>query len=132
MFLNGAKLQFLAIAGFVLSVASATPVLGTQSGPAQKSVTVVGTQRAKHQHRWLISGLDGALYLPYRPATIQWVQKALRERGLYEGPMNGILDWPTMKSIYAFQEANKLQRCGVPTPRTRQMLEQGSHTDLTF
>jgi hypothetical protein len=46
--------------------------------------------------------------------------------------MNGNLDWPTMMSIYAFQEANNLQRCGVPTPRTRKMLEQGSHTDLSF
>src|SRR5215471_14429774 len=80
----------------------------------------------------LIAGLDGAVYDPYRPATIQLVQKALRERGLYAGPMNGILDRPTMKSIYAFQEANNLQRCGVPTPYTRKMLEQGSHTDLGF
>jgi hypothetical protein len=46
--------------------------------------------------------------------------------------MNGILDPPTMKSIYAFQEANRLQRCGVPTPRTRKVLEQGSHTDVSF
>jgi Putative peptidoglycan binding domain len=80
----------------------------------------------------LIAGIDGALYEPYRSFTIQRVQKALRERGLYAGPMNGILDWPTMKSIYAFQEANNLQRCGVPTPHTRKMLEQGSHTDLSF
>ena len=79
-----------------------------------------------------IAGLDGALYDPYRPAAIERVQKALRERGLYVGPINGILDRPTMKSIYAFQEANKLQRCGVPTPHTRKMLEQGSHTDLSF
>jgi hypothetical protein len=46
--------------------------------------------------------------------------------------MNGILDSTTMKSIYAFQQANHLQRCGVPTPHTRKMLEQGSHTDLSF
>jgi hypothetical protein len=77
-------------------------------------------------------GLDGALYEGYRSAIIEYVQKALRDRGLYGGPMNGILDRPTMKSIYAFQEANNLQRCGVPTPHTRKMLQQGSHTDLTF
>jgi len=79
-----------------------------------------------------IVGLDGALYAPYRPAVIHNVQKSLQERGLYDGPMNGILDGPTMKSIYAFQEANNLQRCGVPTPNTRKLLEQGSHTDLSF
>ena len=77
-------------------------------------------------------GFDGGLYEPYRPAVIEHVQKALRDRGLYGGPMNGILDRPTMKSIYAFQKANNLQRCGVPTPHTRKMLKQGSHTDLSF
>ena len=82
---------------------------------------------------YLIAGFDGALYEPYRPADIQRVQKTLRDRGLYTGPMNGILDLPTMKSIYAFQEAtNNLQRCGIPTPYTRKMLEQGSHTDLSL
>ena len=79
----------------------------------------------------LILGLDGDLYEPYAGTTIEVVQKALWDRGLYAGPMNGILDLPTMKSIYAFQEANRiLQRCGIPTPHTRKMLKQGSHTDL--
>lgn len=87
---------------------------------------------AKEYEGPLIAGLDGSLYDPYRTETIQSVQKALRARGLYAGPLNGILDMPTMKSIYAFQEANNLQRCGVPTPHTRRMLEQGSHTDLGF
>jgi hypothetical protein len=82
---------------------------------------------------YLIAGFDGGLYEPYRPAAIQRVQKTLRDRGLYMGPMNGILDLPTMKSIYAFQKATDiLQRCGIPTPYTRQMLEQGSHTDLSL
>jgi hypothetical protein len=82
---------------------------------------------------YLIAGFDGGLYEPYRPAAIQRVQKTLRDRGLYMGPMNGILDLPTMKSIYAFQEAtHSLQRCGIPTPHTRKMLEQGSHTDLSL
>jgi hypothetical protein len=80
----------------------------------------------------LIAGLDGSLYVPYRRATIERVQKALRDRGLYTGPANGVLDRPTMASIYEFQEANfNLQRCGIPTPRTRDMLQQGSHTDLS-
>jgi hypothetical protein len=64
--------------------------------------------------------------------TLERIQWAIKERGLYAGPrINGILDTPTMKAIYTFQEANhNLQVCGVPTPRTRKMLEQGSHTDL--
>lgn len=78
----------------------------------------------------LLRGLDGELYRPYLPATIKRVQSELKQRGLYEGPLNGILDRPTMQSIYAFQQANPyLQRCGVPTPMTRKLLEQGSHTD---
>jgi hypothetical protein len=77
----------------------------------------------------LIVGLDGELYEPYLPATIERVQVGLRTRGLYDGPVNGILDAPTMRAIYEFQEASYgLQRCGVPTPRTRRLLEQGSHT----
>jgi hypothetical protein len=87
---------------------------------------------AKDYPGLLVAGLDGAVYTPYQPATLQSVQRRLKERGLYAGPMNGILDRPTMKSIYTFQEVNKLQRCGVPTPYTRKMLEQGSHTDLGF
>jgi hypothetical protein len=78
----------------------------------------------------LIVGADGALYEPYSRFAIERVQRALRGRNLYVGPINGILDEPTIKAIYAFQQAAyTLQRCGIPTPRTRKMLEQGSHTD---
>jgi len=80
----------------------------------------------------LIAGLDGELYEPYRAVTIERIQRVIKDRGLYAGPINGILDMPTMKAIYTFQEAtHTLQVCGVPTPRTRKMLEQGSHTDLS-
>jgi putative peptidoglycan binding protein len=79
----------------------------------------------------LIAGLDGELYEPYRSLAIEQIQGAIKKRGLYAGPINGVLDMPTMKAIYTFQQANhNLQVCGVPTPRTRKMLEQGSHTDL--
>jgi hypothetical protein len=78
----------------------------------------------------LIRGLDGALYEPYNRMTIERTQRSLQDRGLYSGPINGILDRPTMTAIYAFQKASShLQMCGVPTPRTRGLLEQGSHTD---
>jgi hypothetical protein len=77
----------------------------------------------------LIAGLDGELYEGYQPETIEHVQEALRERGLYGGPAHGVLDAPTMRALYVFQDASYgLQPCGVPTPRTRRLLEQGSHT----
>jgi Putative peptidoglycan binding domain len=105
-----------------------------QSLPAEPQLLegTGGTVWAKEFPGNLIAGLDGDLYEPYKHKTIERVQKALGDRGLYAGPVNGILDRPTMKSIYAFQEANyNLQRCGVPTPHTRQMLAQGSHTDFS-
>jgi hypothetical protein len=81
----------------------------------------------------LILGLDGALYVAYDATTIRRVQSVMKDRGLYSGPLNGVLDPPTMESIYTFQEANPyLLRCGVPTPRTRKLLEQGSHTDVAL
>jgi peptidoglycan hydrolase-like protein with peptidoglycan-binding domain len=78
----------------------------------------------------LVVGLDGAFYESYRPATIERIQQALKNRGLYSGAINGSLDPGTMQAIYAFQKAHyNLQLNGIPTPRTRLMLEQGSHTD---
>src|SRR5215510_14342370 len=80
----------------------------------------------------LILGLDGELYVAYNSATIKHVQSLMQKRGLYSGPINGVLDPPTMESLYTFQEANRyMVRCGVPTPRTRKLLEQGSHTDAS-
>jgi hypothetical protein len=123
----------------MLSIAAALLIFApisigySQQGQLQKSSEGSGVAVwAKSYRGVLVSGLDGATYLPYPSETIQRVQSALRERGLYDGPLNGILDLPTMKAIYQFQEANNLQRCGVPTPHTRKMLVQGSHTDLRF
>src|SRR5262249_40263211 len=56
----------------------------------------------------LIAGLDGELYEPYRTVTIERIQRLIKERGLYTGPINGILDTPTMKAIYTFQEATHI------------------------
>ena len=104
--------------------------------PAAAPQLLVGsgvTAWAKEYEGQLIQGLDGNLYEPYGRPIIESVQKALGARGLYAGPLNGILDRLTMTSIFAYQNANnQLQRCGVPTPRTRKMLEQGSHTDLGY
>jgi len=103
-------------------------------GPNPETGTLEGSGQmawANGLTGYFIAGLDGALYEPYRAATIERIQQSLKARGLYAGPMNGILDSPTMKALYAFQEANhNLQLCGVPTPRTRKMLAQGSHTDV--
>jgi len=120
------------------------PLPATPSEPAPKQNQADDVQktapqlpRGSGQAVWaegftgqLVQGLDGELYTAYRAATIKQVQSVLRERGLYSGPVNGVLDPPTMESIYVFQGANYyLQRCGVPTPMTRKLLEQGSHTD---
>ena len=78
----------------------------------------------------LIAGMDGGLYEPYHQVTIEATQQALKNRGLYLGPVNGVLDAPTMQAIYEFQRStNSVQICGIPTPRTRHVLERGSHTD---
>ena len=91
------------------------------------------TAWAKEFKGQLIEGLDGNVYEPYGRPLIERVQKALGYRGLYKGPVNGVLDRPTMKSVFEFQKGSYvLQRCGIPTPNTRKMLEQGSHTDLKF
>jgi hypothetical protein len=77
----------------------------------------------------LIAGLDGSEYIPYSDRAVEGVQDLLRTRGLYAGPVNGVLDPPTMQAIAEFQEATQtLGVSGIPTPRTRQMLRQGSHT----
>jgi hypothetical protein len=113
-----------------------TPVVEPQPQPIVQPEKVTDPDSgkmawAKKFEGELIAGLDGWLYLPYKSITIRRTQQALMDRGLYEGPVNGVLDPPTMKAIYAFQKVTHiLQPCGVPTPRTRRMLEQGSHTDV--
>ena len=109
----------------------------TRESPPPATVTPQSTERtpqiawAKGFEGALIAGLDGALYEPYAITTIEVVQRELTRRGLYDGSANGILDSATMKAIFEFQKAtHTLQACGVPTPRTRKMLGQGSHTDL--
>jgi hypothetical protein len=78
----------------------------------------------------LIAGLDGDTYEPIRTEIIERVQETLKTRGLYSGPINGVLDLPTMKAVYAFQRERRITPLsGVPTPQTRRMIEQGSHTD---
>jgi Putative peptidoglycan binding domain len=115
----------------VLTVTEPKPVNergSTESRPLEGSGITVW---AKEFPGEMIAGLDGAVYEPYGRRTVELVQTALKDRGLYAGPVNGILDRPTMESIYTFQKAtHNLQRCGVPTPNTRRLLVQGSHTDL--
>lgn len=77
----------------------------------------------------LIVGVDGNIYPAYKASTIEQTQLLLARRGLYHGPANGILDQPTMEAICILQEAAiGMQVSGIPTPRTRMLLEQGSHT----
>ncbi|MDX1439629.1 MAG: peptidoglycan-binding domain-containing protein [Rubricoccaceae bacterium] len=89
-----------------------------------------GSMLDAQQGEGLILGLDGERYeAGYLRVTIARTQVALRQRGLYLGPITGVLDPRTMQAVYEFQEASYgLLRCGIPTPRTRRLLEQGSHT----
>jgi hypothetical protein len=110
------------------SVTAMTPL--KTAPPLQLGAETNDAAEPRKSNRQLIVGLDGALYEPYRPGTIERIQQALKNRGLYGGAINGSLDAGTMQAIYAFQKAHyNLQLNGIPTPRTRMMLEQGSHTD---
>lgn len=64
----------------------------------------------------LIQGLDGGSYEPYSPAVVEKVQGALKDKGLYQGEVNGKLDEATMKAIGEFQKANQLTAIGRITP----------------
>lgn len=70
----------------------------------------------------LVPGLDGAAYDAYAPEVIGEVQQALAGEGIYTGPINHVLDEPTMNAIGEFQEANDIQVTGVPSPMTRERL----------
>ena len=70
----------------------------------------------------VVEGLDGATYLAYRPALVNKIQEALKAKGLYGGEVNGVLDQATMEAVAEFQKRHGLEACGVPTPRTRELL----------
>jgi peptidoglycan hydrolase-like protein with peptidoglycan-binding domain len=72
----------------------------------------------------MVKGFDGGLYLPYKPAIVRQTQQALEHRGLYPGPVNGILDETTMRATADFQKKNRIHVSGVPTPATRRALEK--------
>jgi hypothetical protein len=121
---TGVPLQELL--GSPSSAAPPVEVAAVRPAPAAPSVVAWATGF----RGTFIVGLDGAFYNPYRASTVHWVQQILTERGLYSGSAHGILDTETMRAIYEFQRANGiLQPCGVPTPLTRKLLGQGSHTD---
>jgi hypothetical protein len=96
-----------------------------------------GKPRARLAHRShsnFLRRVPGRLatgeFLNHIGQAIEGIRRELKVRGPYSGPVNGVLDKPTMKAIYAFQRmAGTLQICGVPTLRTRRLLEQGSHAD---
>jgi peptidoglycan hydrolase-like protein with peptidoglycan-binding domain len=69
-----------------------------------------------------LTGLDGRYYPTYRPATIRWVQQALKATNAYAGPVNGKLDAATMEAIKGFQTRAGVHPSGVPTPLTRRAL----------
>lgn len=70
----------------------------------------------------VVTGLDGANYLGYRPGLVRKAQEALKSKDLYAGEINGELDEATMKAMGEFQKQNSLPATGVPTPKTRAKL----------
>lgn len=77
----------------------------------------------------LIKGLDGGDYQPYKPSVIERVQRQLSELGYYQGPVDGRLSQETMEALGQFQKENRLVVTGIPTPRTRQRLQELLATD---
>ena len=71
----------------------------------------------------LIKGLDGGDYERYPKSTIQWVQKVLKDGGLYKGEADGVLKKETMEAVAAFQKQQKLHVSGIPSPKTREALK---------
>jgi peptidoglycan hydrolase-like protein with peptidoglycan-binding domain len=72
----------------------------------------------------LIIGLDGGDYEQYVPAAVEHAQARLRDLGRYAGPVDGVLDKPTMEALGEFQKQEELQVSGVPSPMTRFRLYQ--------
>ena len=123
-------LLIVAGCGVATSVITETAAQTIADREAPQRMTPARNDRLPARNDRLIDGLDGASYEPYKPEAVRRIQDALVGRGLYRGPIHGILDTPTMQAIYEFQKAHYgLQVCGIPTPRTRKILEQGSHTD---
>jgi peptidoglycan hydrolase-like protein with peptidoglycan-binding domain len=70
----------------------------------------------------VVTGLDGATYEAYLPSTIKQVQQALKDKGMYSGEVNGVLDKATMDAVAEFQKQNHIEASGVPSPDTRDLL----------
>jgi hypothetical protein len=85
---------------------------------------------AKRQHgqapAGLIVGLDGAEYPAYAEDLILEVKRALKDKKLYRGIVDGVLDESTMAAIARFQQMNELHASGVPSPQTRELLTAGT------
>jgi len=74
----------------------------------------------------LIVGLDGAEYPAYAEDLILEVKRALTDKELYSGILDGVLDDSTMAAIARFQQMNELHASGVPSPQTRELLTAGT------
>jgi chromosome segregation ATPase len=69
-----------------------------------------------------VVALDGGNYDAYLVSVVERVQEALRKRGYYRGPVDGVLGEPTMKAIADYQREHGLHPSGVPSPMTRKKL----------
>lgn len=104
---------FATVAAFLFLAANIYAV------PQQRQETQATQQNDQME---LVTGLNGAPYEAYEPKVIREVQQALKDRGLYQGEVNGVLNEATKEAIGKFQQENGILVTGVPSPYTREAL----------
>ena len=70
----------------------------------------------------LVRGLDEGEYDAYGTSAVLEVQQALADRGLYQGPVDGVFGAATREAIGEFQRQSNIQVTGMPSPSTRRAL----------
>ena len=109
-----------------------TPALPPQAAePVREPQTASGsylkdTHWAPGAEGKLVLGLNGGEYPPYLASVVRETQQFLFDRQLYDGPVTGILDETTMQAIAEFQQANGIVASGVPSPETREAMQEAA------
>ncbi len=96
-----------------------TPVPKPAAAPAEGALGTPVWAGLKGNGWIMIQGLDGGSYENVCPSVMKNVQVALQAKGLYAGPISGVLDEATLNAIGEYQKANGLRVSGVPSPATR-------------
>ncbi|MBI1180331.1 MAG: hypothetical protein GC201_07215 [Alphaproteobacteria bacterium] len=81
-------------------------------------LTVVLRPYKINQESQLVEITVGDANAAVRQATLKWVQKKLKERGLFKGEPDGLYGTSTREALTAFQKQMKIPETGVPDDRT--------------